>query len=266
MPKRKFNMTRSSMSYNKPYAGKRRRYAPKYSPVVRQAVRAAKKSVANMRTGGYLGIEKKFLDCAWNGVAMNSTTDGAGGELQPSVGCTGCISVPAQGDGESNRDGRQWTITDVFVSGVIATTADPDEADPDPDVGHYVALVLDTQANGVTLDSEDVFVNPSTGGFAVLPQPLRNLQFSKRFRVLAQQYIAPRGMYAMTDGASTASIVPQQNPAFKLGWKGAIKCLASGTTADVASATDNAIHLVGYTAKTQFTPVVWAKSRVRFVG
>lgn len=265
MPKRKFNMTRSSMA-SRPYRQAKRRYAPKYTPVVRQAVRAAKRSVANMRTGGYLGIEKKFLDCAWNSVAINSSTDGSGIEMQPSSGCTDCISVPAQGDGESQRDGRKYTITDVWVSGNIDTSPIPDQADASDIKGYYFALVLDTQANGATLVSENVFVNPSTLSDAMLPQPLRNLQNSKRFRILASKYIRPGGMYSITDGTATGSLSQQNSPVVSLGWKGKIVCDSTGTTAAVASASDNAIHLVACVGAAVGTPVFRGKSRVRFYG
>lgn len=71
-------------------------------------------SFRSLAAGLCLGIETKFLDTAWNGVAINASTDGAGGELQPSTGCTDCISVPAQGDGESQRDGRKYCVKSIF--------------------------------------------------------------------------------------------------------------------------------------------------------
>lgn len=209
--------------------------------------------------------ELKFLDCAWNGVGINTSTDGANGEIQPSSGCTNAISVPAQGDGESNRDGRKYTVKSVFLSGSIAPTVQPDQADADADCGYYLALVLDTQANGATIVSENVFINPGTSTQAIAPQPLRNLQNSKRYRILASTYVAPQGVYGFTDGANTASINAQNILAFSLSWKGNIVCDSTGTTANVTSASDNAIHLVGYNCG-GFVASVNAKSRVRFVG
>lgn len=213
-----------------------------------------------------LGIELKFLDCAWNGVAFASSTDGSGGELQPSSGCTNCISVPAQGDGESNRDGRKYTIKSLWLSGVIDFTAASDQADVFEQQGIFIALVLDTQANGAALNSEDVYINPSTLAGAILPQPLRNLQNSKRFRVLASQYIAPRGVTTGTDGANTLSVCPLAGSKVNLNWKGNITCDSIGTTANVSSASDNAVTVVAFCASTAFTPVFRGKSRMRFVG
>lgn len=209
--------------------------------------------------------ELKFLDCAWNGVAINTSTDGSGIEMQPSSGVTSCISVPAQGDGESNRDGRKYTIKSVWLSGIVDCDPLANQADAQDQTGVYAALVLDTQANGATLVSENVFINPSTSGLGMLPQPLRNLQNSKRFRILASGFFEPKGVFAMTDGANTSSQNFQVNPMVNLSWKGEIVCDSIGTTANVSSASDNAIHLV-MAKGTGATLTFYGKSRVRFVG
>lgn len=220
---------------------------------------------SNRRTGGFNGIEHKFLDCAWNGTSITISTDGAGGEMEPNSGCTGALSVPSQGVGEQQRDGRAYTIKSVWCSGALAITKQSDSADVVDDHGCFFALVLDTQANAATIVSENVFINPSDNGIAMLPTPMRNLQYSKRYRILASQYVKPQGAYSMTDGASTASLISQQGPTFNLSWRGNIRCDTKNTTADVASATDNAIHLIAFNGG-GFVKSIYAKSRVRFVG
>lgn len=100
----------------------------------------------------------------------------------------------------------------------------------------------------------------------MVPQPLRNLANSKRFRVLASQYIPPGGAYAFNDAAATGSLGPQTAPFVSLSWTGNINCDSKGTTANVTSAADNSLHIVAYAASTTFTPVFNGKSRVRFVG
>lgn len=244
----------------------RKRYVAQVKKAVASVRRPRAKKTRNARTGGFLGIELKFLDCAWNGVTLQESTDGSGGELQPSSGCTNALSVPAQGDGESNRDGRKYTIKSVYCSGHLNFTSLQNEATINTSSGCFLALVLDTQANGATIATENVFVNPSTLAAAMLPQPLRNLQNSKRFRVLASTTVFPQGTYAGTDGASVLSVATQVSPTFSLSWKGDIVCDSVGTTADVASASDNAIHLVGFTGDDYLQPTVVAKSRMRFVG
>ncbi len=189
--------------------------------------------------------------------------------MQPSTGCTDAISVPAQGDGEQARDGRKYTMKSIWVSGLVTTTAISDAADVQDMGGYYFALVLDMQANGATIVSENVYINPATAGDSMLPKPLRNLQQSNRFRILASKYIPPGGAYAANDHAtnsSTMSLSNQVSARVSLGWKGSINCNTKGTAADIASATDCAIHLLAYTANTGLTPVFNGKSRLRFMG
>lgn len=117
--------------------------------------------------------------------------------------------------------------------------------------------------------SENVYLNPSTSALAIVPQPLRNLANSKRYRILASKYIRPGGAMISNDNAGTAAFTStincQVGQTVSLSWRGNIVCDSKGTTADIASAADNAIHLLAYRAgnpQGTFT----GKSRVRFVG
>uniref|UniRef100_UPI004047FF69 hypothetical protein n=1 Tax=Roseivirga sp. TaxID=1964215 RepID=UPI004047FF69 len=247
------------------YGGKRRRTGA-YAPFKAPARRYRGTYNRNVRTGGFVGIESKFLDCAWNQVTILSSTDGSGGELQPSSGCTDCISVPAQGDGESARDGRKYVLTSAWVSGTFNMVQDSDNNDVGEGVDWFIALVLDTQANAATIVSENVYINPSTQETAMFPQPLRNLQNSKRFKILASQFVPGRGMYASTDGTATCSLSQQNRSIVNLSWKGKITCDSKGTTADIASATDNALHVIAYATDADPLTKFTGKSRVRFQG
>ncbi len=220
----------------------------------------------NLRTGGFLGLERKFLDCVWNSVVINTSTDGSGLELQPTSGCTNAISIPGQGDGEQQRDGRKYTLKSAWFSGVVSTTQLQDQADVIDFHGYFFAMVLDTQANAATLVSENVYINPGSTGVNLLPQPLRNLQNSKRYRILDSKYVPVGGAYAGTDGASTSTISNQVSPRINLSWSGTLICDSVGTNADVASASDNAIHILALAGGTGLTPVMIGKSRVRFYG
>ncbi len=221
---------------------------------------------SNYRTGGFVGIERKFLDCAWNGVAIASSTAGADGEMQPSSGCTGCISAPVQGNGEQERDGRRYNIKSISVSGVVDTTAVQNQTDVLDLFGYFFALVQDKQTNASTIVSEDVYVNPSANSTAMLPFPLRNLQNTRRFRILDSVYIRPGDAWVMGDGTNTGSLSNQVAPTFKLSWSGNIPVDSVGTTADVASVSNNSVHLIAFAGSTVFTPIISAKSRVRFIG
>lgn len=219
----------------------------------------------NIRVGGFTGIEFKFLDCAWNGVVLASSNAAAGGELQPSTGCTNAISVPAQGDGESERDGRRYDLKSAYVTGTIDFSPLANQADASQGGAYFLALVLDTQANAATVVSENVFTNPGTTTNTGVT-PLRNLQHSSRYRVLDSVIMEDINVVTQTDGTNTGSHIPAQQHVFKLGWRGDLRVECSGTTADVASVTNNALHLVGFAANTVYTPVIRAVSRCRFVG
>lgn len=250
-------------------ARKRKRYAAaNYKGYVPKKARMStmRRYSRNARIGGFLGLELKFLDCAWNSVAIQASTDGSSGEIQPSTGCTQCISCPAQGDGESQRDGRKFVIKSVYVNGIITTNPLQDQADVEERLGYYFALVLDTQANGATVVSENVYLNPSTQAAAILPQPLRNLQNSSRFRILDSKYVPAGGAYAGTDGASTLSINTQVSPRVTLSWKGSINVDTTGTTANVSAVADNAIHVLAYAGSSAQSPAFVGKSRMRFMG
>lgn len=219
----------------------------------------------NTRTGGYLGIEYKFLDTAWDNVAINSSTDGSGCELQPSSGCTNCISCPAEGDGESARDGRTFVLKSAYFSGTIDFAALTGQTTINEGGGFYFALVLDTQTNGAAINSEDVYINPSTIAKAIIPQPLRNLEQSNRFRILDRKYVDQPLIVAGSVGANFA-LAPATLPIVTLSWKGSIKVNTKATASNVTSVTDNSLHILAFAANTAYTPIFTGKCRVRFVG
>lgn len=237
--------------------------------------RAALRRKLAMRTRAIapsLGVELKFLDCAWNSVAIPAGSATAiTMELQPSTGCTNAISVPAQGDGDQNRDGRVYHMKSLFFSGLVSYTSTEDQANVNDYGPLFFALVLDTQTNGAAINSEDVFTNPGTSGLGLFPQPLRNLTNSKRFRVLDSTMVFPNGAYAANDNAGTAAFTntntPMNPPTVKLSWNGDIKVTCTGSTANVSAVSDNSLHIIAFGANvTLGTPTLEGKSRLRFVG
>ena len=124
--------------------------------------RARNLGLVNVRTGGLLGVETKFLDMAISAVAIPAPTDASGGELDPTgSGCTGCLSAPAQGDTASSRDGFKISMKSIQIEGAIYIAPQINQTIQDAMSYFFVALVLDTQTNGAQLNSEDVFTNPS---------------------------------------------------------------------------------------------------------
>lgn len=204
----------------------------------------------NTRTGGYIGIEKKFVDYEYEATVASTL---AGSEADPTELA---ISAIAQGDGQSNRDGRRCVLRSVHVKGFLAFA-------PSGATSHgpcRIVVLLDTQTNGAQFNAEDVFVDPTDTSHDAIT--FRNLQYQKRFRVLGEfsyDLNSPGG------GATpmTVSKSFQLHKEFKSG----IPVEHTGTTAAVASISDNSIHVLavcGTGVAAQVTLRYY--SRVRFVG
>jgi len=149
---------------------------------------SAARALANAVTMGFMGIEKKFLDTARTPNAVGTAAALTGGEQNPSTGCTGCLSCPAQGDTEQSRDGKRIVITSVQVKGTIRRQSVESSLAPGEDDSVFVALVQDTQSNGAQCNSEDIY--KSLGAAVHLNvAPTRNLLFANRFRVLKSERI-----------------------------------------------------------------------------
>lgn len=232
---------------------------------VRRAAARARSTRRNIRTAGYLGIETKYLDTGASNLAIPAPADCSGGEMQPEFGCTNALSVPAQADGPQNRDGRKYVMKSMYVTGSVVSNVISDQADVTQQPIVFLALVLDTQANGATVVSEQVFTNPNDTA-DVNPHPLRNLEYSSRYRILATRTINMGQPIVGQDGAATSSAQLQPR-AFRMGWRGHIPVTCtSGTTADVANVTDNAMHLIAFATNVSYVPQVSFNARLRFVG
>lgn len=222
------------------------------------------RSALNARTGGLLGIEKKFVDCAV-GAVITAPTAATGGEFPPGSGITGCYTAPAQGDGPSNRDGNKIVVCEINCIGTIVVPAQINQTTADDSCVVYMALVQDTQTNGAQLNSEDVFSNPSGNAFNAA-NPLRNMSYTSRFKLLAikkKQLRIPTLTYDGTNIEQTGFHSPIQ-----LKWKGKIPVTftTASTTADIANVTDNSVQLVGFCSNASMIPAFYGNVRTRFYG
>lgn len=209
----------------------------------------------NLRTGGFLGIEYKFIDQT---VALTAVSaDWAGGELDP-VGGVNCIGACTQGTGESNRDGRQINVKSIQIQGYALRPLASDSADPISPGYIKIALVQDTQTNGTQLNAEDVYNSGTLDEVA-----FRNLEYTRRFRVLGTAEVFPYVQATMTDGANTASCQGNLCP-FSIRWKGNVSVNFSGNAGTIADIMDNSFHIIA--AGNVSTDQVCYNSRVRFIG
>jgi len=140
--------------------------------------KASRKSAPKrFRIGGYLGRELKFVDSEVSADSLGKTV--AGSEVDPAQDS---LNGVAQGDGGSNRDGRITFIHSLHIRGAIAFNHSQTFTTPTTAGFVRLALVLDTQTNGAQLNAEDVFKDPTSTALDWCF--LRNLQYTKRFRVL----------------------------------------------------------------------------------
>lgn len=220
------------------------------------------RGLANVRTGGFLGIEVKFYDNDIAKTSVLAVANMAGLELDPA---SDGLNTVIQGDGEQNRDGRQMSMKSIFINGQIHTAAQTGVT-PLAVASTVVViyLILDTQTNGAALNSEDVLVNSGGQTWGGI-NAMRNLQFTKRFKVLAKKTIVlvePQCWGVTASGDCMAT-----NTSFSMFAKlGGMITNFSGTTEAIANITDNSIHLIGMTDNVTLVPQLSYNSRLRFEG
>ncbi len=218
----------------------------------------------NYRTGGFMGMELKFYDTGITGASLTAPADATAGLKNPSA--TIALNTVVQGDGEQQRDGRRMTMKSIFVSGTIKVPAKTSESTGDDGALIFIALVLDTQANGAVLASENVFVNPA-GNTILAANPMRNLQFIKRFRVLGTKSIHINSPAIANDTGATGGII-QQGVVRKWSFFKNLdmQTTFSGTTENIANITDNSLSIVAWTSDIDMAPLISYSSRLRFMG
>lgn len=266
MPKRLFRPKRGGLRYQQ-YKRQRLMLQNRMGTPV-SGRRARSVALRNMRTGGLLGIERKFLDVPFGATALTAPTNSAGGEIPPSGVVTGCYTAPALGDGPTNRDGNKIVVTSLTCKGVVTVAAQATQATADISGDVFICLVKDKQTNGAQLNSEDVFTNP----IAVAPSAtnvFRNMSYMSRFQILAVKKKALRIPSLANDTGATGGIIQSGfHTPFTLKWRGKmpVTFTTGSTTADIANVTDNSIQMVAFCSNADLAPNIQGNVRTRFVG
>ncbi len=155
----------------------------------------------------------------------------------------------------------------LFINGLISIATQATQSTADAGSTIFIAVVLDTQTNGATINSEDVYTNQ--GANALLAgSPMRNLQFSTRFRVLAKKIINIPQIGITNDTGATGGVIQaglQRQFSFFINLKG-MNVLFKGTTETVANIVDNSLHIIAFTSGIALAPTISYNSRLRFVG
>lgn len=258
-------------------AYRRRRTGATYSAIALrrqaryQAARSAQRksttgsaiAMVNKRTGGFEDMENKFLTSE----ITNTNLTAAWATYNPTgTGCTNSISVPAQGDGESQRDGRVYYINSVHVNGQCYIP--PSESQLDPGIVGtltHVRIILywDTQTNGAQATATDIM--DSSGSVDYLA--FRNLQNSKRFIVLKDKRVAIRPFF-VNEGSANLFATAQNSVVWRMNkkFKKPIKVRCTGTTANVSSISDSNIGVIAIADSVASSPVIRYQARIRFSG
>ncbi len=211
-----------------------------------------------------MGIELKFYDQKLIGDSIVAPSDSAGGEVDPSA--TVMLNTVVQGDGESNRDGRRITMRSIYVEGQVNIAALAAQSGANEGTQIFIALVMDTQTNGATLNSEDVFVNPGANSLTAA-SPLRNLQQTKRFRILATRKFSFDNPNMTNDtGATGGVIIGGLTKRFKIFKKLGQIVNFTNTTETVANISDYSLHMIAFASSVTQVPKISYNSRLRFVG
>lgn len=250
---------------------KRRRFSR------RRKFRRTRRVRLNRRTGGLLGIEKKYQD-----VSNYTTSLGYGTEAFADTVVSGSVAFPAlvpfasprevstadycpynaipMQDGPNGRENRKVSLQSLYVDGSVAFQGG--EAQLITGSSLYgcgtwtmcLAFVLDTQCNGSEPTGNEIWTTgPRVHGgghssFAgLLCSPLRNMANTDRFKVLKFlrfQYIPEWDRVEVAGDASKrwSFMGCRQYFKFKLNLKGLITTYTPSSTAAVTAAIrDNAI-------------------------
>ncbi len=210
-----------------------------------------------------LGIEMKFRDSFLVNGTLVTTVDGAGGEQNESAIKT--ISTITAGDLENQRDGRKATFKSVFINGVVNCASQISQTTVDEGTTIFFALVLDSQTNGIIINSEDVYINPS-GSDANSCQLLRNMANIERFTILATRTFSVVSSSGVFDGTDIE--INGDNHAFTIYYRFKKPVIAnfSTNTGVISSCKDNSIQVLCWASSTSRAPKLSYNARLRFIG
>ncbi len=233
----------------------RRKAGPRGRAVTTRRYRR-KRRIMNVRTGGYQGIERKFVDIETQADAFATTWATMEDATNDS------ISGVAQGDGESQRDGRKYWIHSIHIKCAVQAQAQEAQVNPLSELKGRICLVWDKQTNGAQLTATDVM----DGGLTDDTLAFRNLQFTSRFQVLwdkkwkLTRHNVAQGAVDLFAATTQTTHIMTYNKIFSK----PVQVICSGTTAVIANITDNSFHIIGVATNT--TALLNMQVRVRFTS
>lgn len=237
---------------------KKRKVSRKINRIRNKRARAVALSRKNpyLRTGGFSNIELKFYDTFF--ATDEVATTWTGGEIDPLTKLNLCS--PQNGTGESNRDGKNFTIKHLMIKGQVNYEWTNDQPDLSNGGLVMIKVVLDTQTNGAQCQGEDIMDDSQD------PKALafRNLDYRTRFKILASRTVSIVPTVAFPDGSNTGTVTGQAKP-FSVYLKNLnIGVSTNGNAGTIADIMDNSLHVIACATNAGFN--VMYKSRARFIG
>lgn len=219
----------------------------------------ASRAGLNIRTGGLVGLEYKYVDQFL--ANTTPTTSWVGGELDPVAGVN-CIGACTQGSGESQRDGTRIAVKSIQIQGYCIRTPTVATGSARGANLIQISLVMDTQTNATQLNAEDVYLtqDPEVPARRVVAN-------SQRFRVLKTWMIELHDQGGFNDAAATGSLAGMMVP-FSCYKKMNVQVdfvagAGAGTIADFKTVS---FHMIACSAVAVATDFITYNSRVRFIG
>jgi hypothetical protein len=210
---------------------------------------------SNPRIGGFIGIENKFYDTEMAATNINASW----AVYNPST--VDSLSVPAQGDGESNRDGKMFAITSLHVKGAVFTGGTEAQSAPEDQHRFRVIIYQDTQTNGAEASANDIMDVGGTDDTLAF----RNLQYSKRFKVLYDRVFVTTPQITSEASNIFSAGKAIRNFQFNKKFKTPIKVTCNATSAGVSSCVDNNFGIAAIADSASNVSLQY-QARIRFVG
>lgn len=215
-----------------------------------------------------LRAEPKYLDQTHTATIVYNA-DFVGCEMNPAG--VGTLTACAVGDGHQNRDGKKIIMTQIHVQGTVdlPVAIGQTSASMGGPTTVFLALILDTQTNGVETQMENVFMTSIASFDDKIPT--RNLLFGGRFRILKFKRIVFQNFTTAPQDTTIAAgthIRYGQKRYFKMFKKLRLPVnFNAGTTNDVANVIDNNISLFAWQNDASLSdPVIHYQVRTRWIG
>lgn len=201
---------------------------------------AVRRATASLRD---VPPELKFFDTA---LAFNFDATGE-------VPATGQLTLIPQGDTESTRDGRIAYIKSIQIRGAAVYNA-VSGGQTVSSSALYLALVLDTQANGAAAAITDVFTS------SAMQSNMLNLNNSQRFRIIKKWELPINSMAGVSTnwGVVTVLVNFYKRCNIKIDW--------SSTAGAISELRSNNLFLVAGCLNNDDIATFEGTCRLRFVG